>query len=150
MCISKPSPRRIFIVGENLLFEESLAHLLTSEAGLQVSNQKYVDDPWLLDTILKDQPDVILLSESNILNSRHLLGSLFSTPLPLAGVQIIIIRLTDSLVDVYEVPKQIGRKMTYQQYNILNREEFVAIVEGDFEHIQNYNFPRASLKEFWF
>ena len=122
--------RHVFIVGTSM-FEEGLTLLLTFGTGLQVSGAKYVDDLWLLDTIVHNQPDVILWSESTLLDSVHMLGLLISTP-SLAGLRVIIVRLTDNIVNVYKLPMQMGAGRLYkqQQFVITKRDDLVDVVRG--------------------
>ena len=132
--------RRVFFVGNNSIFEDGLAHLLTNAINIQVSTARYIDDIWFLDAIAQNQPDVILLSESGVLNSHHLLNLLFSRP-ALTDLQIIIVRLTDTMVDVYKLPKQIGREIVYKQqhFNVTTHDDLIAIIRGDFACIHDHD-----------
>ncbi len=125
------STQRVLIFGESV-FEEGVANLLSDGADLQVSSAKYTDDLEFLDEIAKKQPDVIMFNESTPQNTNHILKLLFSIP-ALAGLRVIVIRLSDNLVDVYEMPKQAAEKNDYerQQVNVTNRDELVAVVRGD-------------------
>ena len=133
--VNKPrlnsSSPRIFIVGDDSIFEEGITHLLIRGTGMQVSSAKYIDDPAFLEAITKSQPDIILLNESALLDSAHFLELLFSSP-SLAGSCVIVIRLTDILVDVYKMPKKIltGRIQRQQQVIVTKHEDLVDIVRG--------------------
>jgi len=93
---------RIFILGASI-FEEGIAHLLKFSTDLQVSGAKYTNDSMFLEDIIQTQPDVILLNESSTLDPAHIFDILFSVP-PLAGRRIIIVRLTNNMIDVYDFP----------------------------------------------
>lgn len=125
MLHSALTTQRIFIVGDNSLFEEGITHLLTIETGLLVSNVKYTSDLSFMDMIAQNQPDVILLNESTMLDSAHILELLFSIQL-LTALCIIVVRLDNSIVDVYEMPKR---------FVITKRDELVSVVQGNFDHI---------------
>jgi len=114
--------RRVFIIGDNSLFGEGIAHLLTVETGLQVSNVKYINDLAFLDMVTQNRPDVILLNESASCDSAHILELLFSTP-SLTALYVIVFRLSTSMVDVFEMPKR---------FTITERDELVAVVRGNF------------------
>lgn len=116
--------RRVFIVGDNSLFDEGISHLLTFETNLQISDSEYNDDSSFLENIMQNQPDVIVLTESASIDSAHILELLFSTP-SLTALYVIIIRLSNNMVDVYEMPKR---------FVITKRDEFVAVVRGNFLH----------------
>jgi DNA-binding NarL/FixJ family response regulator len=118
------SSRRVFIMGDNSLFEEGIAQLLAFGADLSISNTKYTDDPAFLDAIAQNRPDVILLNESSC-DSAHIIELLFSTP-ALTAQYIIVVRLSNSMVDVFEMPKR---------FTITKQDELVAVVQGNFKQI---------------
>lgn len=111
--------RHVFIVGDNSMFEEGITNLLSGVKSLKVSAAKYLDDSWFVNTIALLQPDIILVAESNILSSTHLLGLLFSAKTPLRDARIVVVRLTDNIVGVYKMPKQSGKQTPYQQIKYL-------------------------------
>jgi len=117
--------RRVFIVGDNTLFEEGITKLLAYGTDLSVTGKKYTDDPAFLDAIAQNQPDVILLNESTAFDSAHILELLLSTPL-LTALYIIIIRLSNNTVDVYEMPKR---------YVITTPDDLVDVVQGNFQNM---------------
>ena len=126
--------RRVFIVGNNLLFEEGMAHLLTLGTGLDVSNIKYINDLAFLDMIGQGQPDVIVLNESTFIDSVHIL-ELFSSIQLLLSLCIIIVRLGNNMVDVYKLPKnQISKGNIHErrQFTVTKRDDLIAIVHGEF------------------
>jgi DNA-binding NarL/FixJ family response regulator len=128
MSYSTIPSRRVSIVGDNSLFEEGIAQLLAFGADLAVSNTKYTDDPAFLDAIAQIRPDVILLNESTICDSAHILELLFSIQ-SFTALSVIMVRLDNNVVDVYDVfemPKQV---------TVTNRDELVAVVRGDFQQV---------------
>ncbi len=124
------STQRILIIGASI-FEEGIASLLTIGTELQVSCAKYTDELAFLDDIAQNQPDVILLSESTLLDSARILNLLLSIP-SLVGLRVIIIRLSDNMIDVYEMPKQVVARNEYerQQFIVTKLDELVAVVRG--------------------
>lgn len=131
MTHSDHATQRILIFGESI-FEEGLANLLSDGADLQVSSSRYTDELEFLYKIAKKRPDAIVLNESTPLNTARILKLLFSIP-SLTDLRVIIVRLNDNLVDVYEMPKQAVAKNEYerQQINVTNQKELVAVVRGD-------------------
>ncbi len=128
MLHSNLSTKRAFIVGDGSLFEEGVTNLLTLGTDILVSRAKYTDDLALLDAVSQSRPDVILLNESSTyINPTHILDLLFATP-SLSALCIIIIRLGNSMIDVYEMPKR---------FAITKRDELVAVVLGDFKNSDN-------------
>jgi len=124
------STQCVLIFGESI-FEEGIANLLTDEADLRVSSTKNTDDLTLLDEITQKRPNVIMLNESTPMNTVRILKLLFSTP-SLAGLRVIIIRLSDNMIDVYEMPKQTTARNEYerQQFIVTKRDELVTAVRG--------------------
>ena len=135
------SNRHVFIVGEDVLFDEGIAHLLMTRTEIRISREKYKDDLWLANSVLQNHPDIILLAESDSLGSTRLLDLIFSIPL-LEILWVVIVRLENNVVDVYEYPEQIDdNKVCRQwQFDITHRDELVAIVQGNFDQIPNHVF----------
>ena len=116
------SIQRVCIVGEVSLFEEGITNLLTLGTDLSISNVKYTDDSTLLTSIDEAQPDVIILNESTLPNHAHILEMLLSNQ-TLTAMFAIVIRLSSSVVDVYNMPKR---------FAITKSDELVAVVRGNF------------------
>ncbi len=116
---------RIFILGASI-FEEGIAHLLKFSTDLQVSGAKYTNDGMFLEDIIQAQPDVILLNESGTLDPAHIFDILFSVP-PLAGRRVIIVRLTNNLIDVYDFPyrRNLRRLPKRRQFIVTKREDLL-------------------------
>jgi hypothetical protein len=116
---------RIFILGASIL-EEGIAHLLKFSTDLQVSGAKYTNDRMFLEDIIQAQPDVILLNESGTLNPAHIVDILFSVP-PLAGRRVIIVRLTNNMIDVYDFPYKGNLKKLHKrrQYIVTKQDDLL-------------------------
>lgn len=124
------STQRILIFGASI-FEEGVAYLLTIGTDLHVSYAEYTDELAFLDDVEQNQPNVILLNESTLLDLARILNLLFSIP-SLVGLRVIIIRLSDNRIDVYEMPKQAVERNEYQrqQFIVTKPDELVAVVRG--------------------
>ena len=135
------SNRHVFIVGEDVLFDEGIAHLLTTRTEMRISREKYKDDSWLVNSVLQNHPDIVLLAESDALGSTRLLDLIFSIPL-LENLWVVIVRLENNVVNVYEYPKQINdnKVCRQRQFDITHRDELVDIVQGNFDQIPNQVF----------
>lgn len=130
------SSRRVFIAGENFLFEEGLSHLLTTKADVQVSREKYTDDRRILECLVQYQPDIILLAESEVLSASHLLKILYPLQF-LASLSVIVVRIESNLVDMYDFPVQPDGKKGCRQYqfNISKPDDLVTLVQGASDNI---------------
>ena len=124
---SNLSPQRIFILGTSI-FEEGIAHFLKVGTDLHVTGMKYTSDIAFIEDIKQNQPDVILLNESIPLNSTRILNMLFSLPC-LTGRRVIIVRLNNNIIDVYDFPKQIILKKFHKrrQFIVTKRDELVTL-----------------------
>lgn len=122
--------QRILILGESI-FEEGIAHLLKVGIDLQISCARYTNDLAFLSDIARNQPNAIVMNESATLNPPYILKLLFSIPLQ-AGLRVIIMRLSNNLIDVYAIPKEGIERRVYErrQFIVTKQAELVAVVRG--------------------
>lgn len=137
----RQSLQQVLLVSTSLsLFEESLVHVLTKIGGMQVSSFEYTNALCFRNAVLQAQPDVILVSEFSSLNTTHLVEILLeASPSLKANTRIVVTRLANNLIDVYELPRQADKKFAHQQYTISQRDEFVAIVQGNIFARKHYS-----------
>lgn len=130
MSHSDLSSQRVLIFGDSI-FEEGVANLHKDGVDLQVSSAKYSDDFAFLTEITEKRPDVIVLNESTPQNTVRILKLLFSIP-ALAGLRVIVIRLSDNMIDVYEMSKQAIVEDNYKrkQFNVTEPGKLVKVVRG--------------------
>lgn len=123
-------PQRILILGESI-FEEGIANLLKVGIDLKISCARYTDELAFLYEIAHNRPDAILFSETAALNPPYILKLLYSIPSQ-AGLRVIIIRLSNNLIDVYAIPKRVVARKVYErkQFIVTKQEELVAVVRG--------------------
>ena len=126
------SLRNVLIVGERSLFQEGLEKLLGPETGVSVTSAQYTNDSGVLAAVAQNRPDVILVNESPNLDTTHILELLFSKS-SLTILYVIVVRLDNNIVDVYEMPK---RFVTTKRFVITKRDEFVDVVLGKFQQIK--------------
>ncbi len=106
----------IFIVGDGSLFDSGVTQLVTHGTDLQVSHAVYSDHPAFLDLIQWEAwPETILVNESGLLEADHILdlvsAQIVSSEPVIVGTQIIIVRISVNLIDVYTHPIFVGGKM---------------------------------------
>ena len=109
----------VFVMGCGSLFDEGIMHRLTLNSRLQVTSRKYIDDA----TFLKDMrlviPDVVLLSEYNPLDFRHIIDLLPSVSSSV-DLRVIVVRLYNNVIDVYDKSaNQIAGQTTFRCYSIV-------------------------------
>jgi len=113
--------QHVFVVGDGSLFDEGVMSLLTPETDLLVSHVTYSDDAVFLNIISsRDQPDVILVCESGSLDTPRILGLVSSHPV-MKELPIVVVRLDNSVVDVYESPISVAGKMACEPQRIIAR-----------------------------
>jgi hypothetical protein len=130
MSHSDLSTQRVLIFGDSIL-EEGVANLLKDGVDLHVSSAKYSDDLAFLAEIAEKRPDVIVLHESTPRNTAHLLKLLFSID-ALADLRVIVIRLSDNMLDVYEMSKRAVEGKNYKQkkFNVTKPGKLMKVVRG--------------------
>ncbi len=92
--------QRVFVIGDGSLLSEGVTRILEEETSLRVSCATYSDDQSFLDIIVWDKPEVILVCESGKLDVTHIFEVVLSQQFVI-GLLIIIIRLSNNMIDVY-------------------------------------------------
>ncbi len=110
MLNSESPPQSVCIVGDGSLFQEVIELLVTERTNLLVSSAIYSDDLAFLDPIASRPLDVILVCETDSLNSKHILNSVLAF-LTVTGLRIVIVRLDAPVIDVYACPTLVDGKL---------------------------------------
>lgn len=114
-----PTQQRVCIVGEGSMFDEGVSLLLQRDTNLRVSRAMYSDDLAFLKTIEWDQPDVMLVCESDSLHTERLLSLVSLQPVML--LLIVIVRLSNNVIDVYAKPTNIHGELSHRPQSIVAR-----------------------------
>ena len=123
MLQTDPEQQRVFIVGEGKLLEDAVGHLLSSRRpNFIVSQVIYSNDFAFMDTIASAQPDVILICESEALDTVHILDLVSAHPI-VARLRIIVIRLRNNVIDIYAEIKLVAGKISCNLRKITVRHE---------------------------
>jgi hypothetical protein len=122
MLDSNVTQQRIFIVGEETLFEEGVMRLLAQRTNYLVSHAKFSDEPVFLSTIKQYLPDVILVCESGSLDAARILD-LISSQAMVMRLLVVVVRLYNNVIDVYERPMIVEEKMHIKSQQIIARTE---------------------------
>ena len=130
MLQTQPITQHVFIVGDNTLFEECITQLLTHDTGLQVSSVKYTNELAFLEHIAIYRPHVIILNESIIMAPISFIELLFAAYM-VTGVRLIIVRDSDSLMDVYDISDQmnIRKPCKPQQFKLSKQNDLLAVIK---------------------
>ncbi len=103
--------QRVVIVGEGLLLDDSVEHLLKlHRPDLSVSHVIYCGDLTFLESAVPT-PDVILLVESSDMDTARILKLLSLWPIA-TKLRIIVIRLRNNVIDVYEEVKLVAGRLS--------------------------------------
>ena len=103
--------QRVTIVGQGLLLDDGVEHLLKlHRPNLIVSHVIYSSKlTYLIYAV--PQPDVILIVESSDMDTVHILDLLSSWPF-VTKLRIIVIRLRNNIIDVYEEVKLVAGRIS--------------------------------------
>jgi len=103
--------QRVTIVGQGLLLDDGVEHLLKlRRPNLIVSHVIYSSKLTFL-IYAMPQPDVILIVESSDMDTAHILDLLSSWPF-VTKLRIIVIRLRNNIIDVYEEVKLVAGRIS--------------------------------------
>ena len=111
MLCSESPPQSVCIVGDGSLFHEVIEQLVTERTNLLVTSAIYSGDLAFLDPIASRPLDVILVCETDSLDSKHILNSILPS-LTVPGLRIVIVRLDASVIDVYARPTLVEGKLS--------------------------------------
>ena len=100
------------------MFDEGLVRLVRGTTTLQVSHIVFSNETTLLNIIKRDQPDMILLSESAVLDTERLLDSI-SLNVLMIGLCIFVVHLSSFTVDAYERPDALAETQSFQRRTIV-------------------------------
>jgi len=93
----------VLIIGEGALFDEGITEFLMRGTSLAVSHVDYSDEIAFVDMITWGQPDVILICQSDTLDTEQVLNSISLCPVK-AGLSIFVVRLSNPMIDMYKIP----------------------------------------------
>lgn len=132
MSYLSPSPRSVYILGDGLLFDEIIAHMLSSNANLRVINRVYIDEGSFLSDLNWYHPDVIFLNETDRFNGKRILALLSQITLTVK-LRVIVMSLNNNNIHIYDRPanqKGRGRGVPYTLKEIANWNEMFDLIDG--------------------
>jgi hypothetical protein len=94
-------PRSVYILGDGLLFDDIIAHMLTSVSNLRVIQRVYTDDNLILTDVNEYHPDVILLTETNRFSVEQILVLLLKMP-RVTDLRIIVMSVMHNNVQILD------------------------------------------------
>ncbi|HEU0294843.1 MAG TPA: hypothetical protein VFR47_19025 [Anaerolineales bacterium] len=124
--------RSVYVLGDGLLFDEIIANMLTSEAGLRVIRSVYIDDAAFLTDVSLSRPDVILLSESHLYRCERFLALLSQISLP-ARLRVLLIKHDNNFIDIFDLPADRtywGAGVTRTLKRIMGWNELLDLIGG--------------------
>jgi len=99
MLNSTTTQKRVFIVGECVLFDDGITQLLEHKTNSLVSRAVYSDE----NAIKSNQSDAVLICESGSVDTSHILNLISSHGMATL-LLIMIIRLRNNVIDIYARP----------------------------------------------
>ena len=145
MLESNFNQKQILIVGDGSIFDEGVTRLLTQATNLLVSHPIYSDDLAFLNIIKMDnRPDVILVCEFSSLDTAHILNSVSSHP-TVMGLPFVVVRNSDTVIDVYARPIIVAGKMSSKPRQIIvtKVDDLLNVVRRKY-HVQRESRIRIS------
>ena len=104
--------QRVTIVGQGSLLDVGISHILNlHRPDFIVSQVMYSGDFTFMKSVEADQPDVILICESASMDMVSVLDLISSRPI-VTKLRIIVIRLRDNVIDVYEEVKLVAGRIS--------------------------------------
>jgi hypothetical protein len=103
MPYSSPLLRSVYILGDGMLFEDIIAHMLTSVANLRVIQQVYKGEALFLTEVSGYCPDVILLTETDRFSTEQMLNLLSRMPL-VSDLRIIVMSMKHGNIQILDRP----------------------------------------------
>jgi hypothetical protein len=103
MSNSSPLSPCVYILGDGLLFDEIITHMLTLDTRLRVISRIYAGEAVFLTDVNLHQPDVILLNESELFDLEQILTWLSKISLT-TDLRVILMGLNDNIISIYDLP----------------------------------------------
>ena len=116
MLNSTTTQKRVFIVGECVLFDDGITQLLEHKTNSLVSRAVYSDE----NAIKSNQSDAVLICESGSVDTSHILN-LISLHGMVPLLLIMIIRLRNNVIDIYPRPTFVAGKVAGSPQRIVAR-----------------------------
>ncbi len=116
MLNSNGTHQRVFVVGDGSVFDDGVTQMLTNKTNSLVSRAVYSDET----AIKSNQSDVILICESGSVDTSHILN-LLSLHQMATILLIMIIRLRNNVIDVYDRPNFVEGRMSGNPQRIVAR-----------------------------
>ena len=125
-----PLPRTVYILGDGLLFDEVITHMLSSNAAIRVINRVYGHPVSFLIDVGSYHPDVILLNETAGFNGNGMLSLLAQISLP-KDLRVILISLDDNKIQIVDRPADStkgDRGISHTDMQITNWDEMLRLI----------------------
>jgi hypothetical protein len=135
MLPSEFSQQHILIIGDGSIFDEGVTNLMAQGVNMPVSHVTYSDDLVFLNSIETTRPDIILVNESGPLVSERILD-LISSHSMMMTLLIIIVRLGNSTIDVYDQPVFVGGRISsrLQRISVRAGDDLLNIVKRKYKN----------------
>jgi hypothetical protein len=131
MLQSNLAQQSVFIIGDGSLLNDGVMELLAHRPDLLISRAIYSD----ASAIKSNQSDVILVCESGSVDTDLMLN-LISSHLVVTVLLILVIRLRNNAIDIYEKPSFVAGSMSGSPQRI------VATTGDDLVNVLMKNFKR--------
>jgi hypothetical protein len=124
--------RSVYVLGDGLLFDEVITHMLVSDARLRVIRSRYAGDAAFLTDVSLSQPDVVLMTETQLFSCDRILA-LLSQISREADLKVIFVKHDNNFIQIFDLPA--GRThprtgVTPTLKRITSWNELLDLIEG--------------------
>jgi len=103
MLYTSPLPRKVYLLGDGMLFDDILVHMLTSLTNLRVIKRVYDSESAFITDVNGLHPDVILLTETDRYSSEQMLALLSQIPLS-TDLRTMVISMEHKNIQILDRP----------------------------------------------
>jgi hypothetical protein len=132
MSDTSPFLRSVYILGDGMLFDDIIAHMLSSVGNLRVIKRVYQGESAFVIDVNKYRPDVILLTETDRYSGEQML-SLPSQMQLSADLRVIVISMEHKNIQILDRPAgwgQISAGVSHTLLDIDNWNDLLDLVTG--------------------
>ena len=128
MLYTSPLPRKVYLLGDGMLFDDIIVNMLTSVNNLRVIKRVYDSESAFVTDVNGCHPDVILLTETDQYSSEHLLALL--SQIPLAGdLRTMVISMEHKNIQILDRPAGWRRDQASFSHTLLDIDDWNALLE---------------------
>ena len=128
MAYESPLPRSVYILGDGLLFDDIIAHMLASATRLRVIKRVFASESLFVSEVLGCRPDVVVVAEPGRYSTDKILGLLSQVPYP-TELRIIVMSMEHEIIKILDRPAGRNRERAGGPYTIHGLADWNALID---------------------